>query len=318
MKLVTFKDIANAEIPMKESIAWVSESIREKDTAIFEPKISLHPEVEGSFANFMPCIVKDAQGRSWGGVKMVTRYPDRFPSLDAKLMLFNADSGEVLALMDADWITTMRTGAVAAHSIDLLAKKDYRTMAIMGLGNTARATLLAVLEYLDGRDLDVKLKRYKGQEDDFAERFAGYANLHFTFVDTYEELVRGSDVVVSCATYLPDDICSDDCFEEGVLVVPVHTRGFTNCDLFFDKVFADDTGHVCHFKNFEHFNHFAEVTDIVNGRAAGRENDSERILAYNIGIAIHDIAFAAKIFESLDKDSLADIDLLQPEKKFWV
>ena len=114
----------------------------------------------------------------------------------------------------------------------------------MGLGNTARAALLALLEYLGGRDVDVRLKRYKGQEDLFMERFSGYDNLHFSCVDTYDELVRGADVVISAVTYITDDVCADDCFDEGVLVVPVHTRGFTNCDLFFDKVYADDRGHV--------------------------------------------------------------------------
>jgi ornithine cyclodeaminase/alanine dehydrogenase len=58
-----------------------------------------------------------------------------------------------------------------------------------------------------------------------------------------------------------------------VLVVPVHTRGFTNCDLFFDKIFADDTGHVDHFRNFKQFKYFAEMSDVVNGTAEGRESD---------------------------------------------
>lgn len=318
VKLVTFRDIESSDIGMKDCVEWVAEAIKAKGDAILPPKISLNPGIEGVFANFMPCIVKDTQGRSWGGVKMVTRYPGRFPSLDSKLILFDADNGDVLALMDADWITTMRTGAVAAHSIDLLAKSDYRTISIVGLGNTARAALLALLEYLGGRDVDVRLKRYKGQEDLFMERFSGYDNLHFSCVDTYDELVRGADVVISAVTYIADDVCADDCFDEGVLVVPVHTRGFTNCDLFFDKVYADDRGHVDHFKNFDQFNQFAEVADVVNGRAVGRERDDERILVYNIGVAMHDIVFAAKLYERMDKEKLVDIDLCQPEKKFWV
>ena len=122
MKLVTFRDIESSDIGMKDCVEWVAEAIKAKGDAILPPKISLNPGIEGVFANFMPCIVKDAQGRSWGGVKMVTRYPGRFPSLDSKLILFDADNGDVLALMDADWITTMRTGAVAAHSIDLRQK----------------------------------------------------------------------------------------------------------------------------------------------------------------------------------------------------
>ncbi len=35
----------------------------------------------------------------------------------------------------------------------------------------------------------------------------------------------------------------------------------------------------------------------MRGRRAGRENDRERILAYNIGIALHDIYFTGKIYE---------------------
>ena len=79
-------------------------------------------------------------------------------------------------------------------------------------------------------------------------------NLHFEYVNDNKSLVKGSDVVVSCVTYFADDFCPNECFDEGVLVVPVHTRGFTNCDLFFDKVYADDTGHVDHFKHFSEFN----------------------------------------------------------------
>ena len=112
--------------------------------------------------------------------------------------------------------------------------------------------------------------------------------------------------------------CPDEAFDEGVLVVPVHTLGFTNCDLFFDKVFADDTGHVCHFKNFDKFRKFAEMGEVVSGKAPGRENDRERILAYNIGISIHDIYFASRIYNLLkDNEGIPEIDLAGPTEKYW-
>ena len=60
------------------------------------------------------------------------------------------------------------------------------------------------------------------------------------------------------------------------------------------------------------------MSDVVNGRVPGREHDNERILAYNIGLSIHDIAFAAHIWEMLDKASLTEIDMKQPTCKFWV
>ena len=137
-------------------------------------------------------------------------------------------------------------------------------------------------------------------------------------VDTPREIVKGSDVVISAVTYVDGDFCADEDFDEGVLVVPIHTRGFTNCDLFFDKVFADDEGHVCHFGNFKKFRSFAEVSDVINERVKGRENDRERILAYNIGLSIHDIFFASKIYEMLDGDKLKEIELEGPTEKFWI
>lgn len=318
MKAISFEDIRKAGIEPAQCMEWVADSIKRKSEALLPAKTSLHPNDKGTFCNFMPCIVPDSNGGLWGGVKVVTRYPRRKPALDSKLLLFDAQSGETLALMDADWITAMRTGAVAAHSIGLLAKKGFSEISIMGLGNTGRATLLMLEEVVSDRDLNITLLRHKGQEELFIERFAGFDNLHFSFADSYEGLVKGADVVVSAVTYLPDDICSDRCFKEGVLVVPVHTRGFTNCDLSFDKVFADDTAHVSNFKNFAKFHSFAEVSDVVNGRSKGRENDAERILAYNIGIAMHDVVFAAQVYQALDKSSLQDIELKQPIEKIWV
>lgn len=317
MKLVTFEDISNLQIPASTCMDWVSDSILRKSEMTLPAKISLKPR-DGSFMNTMPCFVPDASGHLWGGVKLVTRFPEKQPALDSKLILLDTESGEMVALMDADWITAIRTGAVAAHSIELFAQKNYTEVSILGLGNTARATMLMLASCVRDRTLNVRLLRYKDQAELFAERFGNLPNIRFSIVDSIGDLIDNAQVLVSCATYFEDDIAPDDAFGKGILVVPVHTRGFTNCDLFFDKIFADDYGHVHHFRNFEKFRSFAEVSDVVNGRVPGRESDDERILAYNIGLSIHDIAFAAHIWGMLDQSSLADIDMKQPTSKFWV
>ena len=43
------------------------------------------------------------------------------------------DNGEFLSFTDANWITAMRTSAVAVHSIKLLAKEDFKTIAMLNL-----------------------------------------------------------------------------------------------------------------------------------------------------------------------------------------
>lgn len=313
MKVITFKDIVNQNISPKTCYDWVSDIILNKNSALLPPKISMKP-IDGVFCNVMPSIIEKT-----GGVKVVTRYPERIPALESFLTIYDVETGENLALMDATWITAMRTGAVAAHSILLLAKKDFSTIGMVGLGNTARAALLVLAEICPERTLNIKLKKFKDQEFSFAQRFSKYKNLNFTYVDTAEQVVSGSDVIISAVTYMPEDFCEDRFYDEGVLVVPIHTLGFTNCDLFFDKVFADDYGHVKHFRNFDKFKSFAEVTDILNGRVAGRENDQERILAYNIGISLHDINFARHIYELLKESSdLSEINLNSPTDKFWI
>lgn len=322
MKIISFDDVRSLNISPVECYNWVNDMIVHKADALLPAKT--HMNMPGNvFCNVMPSIICGLADTNWGGVKVVTRYPERKPSLDSKILLFNANSGEFLALVDGNWITTMRTGAVAAHSVLTLAKKNFSEIGMIGLGNTARASLIVLASMIPDRILNIKLLRYKDQAELFEDRFARYENLHFTIEDTVEETVKGSDVIISCATYFEDDICSDDCFDEGVLVVPVHTRGFTNCDLFFDKVFADDTGHVDHFRNFAKFKSYAEVSDVLNGRAAGRENDKERILAYNIGVSIHDINYAAHIYQLFEEEperfmQLADAQMHDPVDKFWI
>lgn len=317
MKIISYKDIEKLNICSTQYYDWVVKMIEEKKESILPPKISIKPR-NGVFCNVMPSFIPYGTVQK-SGVKVVTRYPEKEPSLDSQILLMDADNGEFLALLDGNWITAIRTGAVAAHSIMLLAKKKYKTIGIMGLGNVARATVLILLELNPGRQFHFKLLKYKGQELDFVKRFEKYSNFTYSFVDSAYEVVKGSDVVISGVTYAPVDFCPDDAYDEGILVVPIHTLGFTNCDLFFDKVYADDHGHICHFKNFDKFKYFAEVTDVLNGSAVGRENDNERILAYNIGLSIHDINFAAHIYELVkDSKDLLDIDLEGPKQKFWI
>lgn len=317
MILITHNDIENLNISKKECYNWVVDCLKHKQECILPPKISIKPSA-GIFCNVMPSFVK-INDKTYGGVKVVTRYPDREPSLDSQIILFDADTGENLAIMDGNWITAMRTGSVAAHSIGLFANKNVKKIGILGLGNTARSTFQSFLENIyDGNSLQVKLLKYKQQEELFAKQFSNYKKIKFSFVDTGEELVENSDVIISAATYLPDNICEkNEKFKEGVLVIPVHTLGFTNCDLFFDKVFADDYDHVKNFKYFDKFKKFGEVSDVINKRREGRTNEKERILVYNIGISIHDIYFAAKIYKKL-ANKKEKINFKGPTEKFWV
>lgn len=313
MKIITHQDIMNLGITPAEAYEWSEFVIKNKGEAILPPKISIKPDtMEGVFCNVMPCYFGD-----FGGVKMVTRYPDRAPSLDSQLMLLDTKTGVTKALIDANFITALRTGAVCVHSLLQFAVKDFSTIGMMGLGNVARATAIILFDKVKDRKLTVKLLKFNDEHQLFADRFKDYDNVEFKFCDTAEEVVDGSDVVISAVTYAGQNLCEDKYFKPGVVVIPVHTLGFTNCDLFFDKVFADDYGHVKHFKYFDKFKSFAEVSDVVNGLKPGRENDEERILVYNIGIALHDIYYAGQIYGKME-NSATVVEFLPPTERFWL
>lgn len=314
MKIISFDHIKELNISPLRCYEWVSNVLEKKGEALLPPKISLKPGQEGVFYNTMPAIFPNDK---WGGVKLVTRYPEREPSLDSEILLYNINTGENVALMDGNWITAMRTGAVAVHSISMFAKDGFDTIGLIGLGNTARASLKVLLAVYPERHFVIKLKKYKNHHELFAAEFKEFTNIIFEICDTFEQVVSESDVIISAATVFEKDVCADEYFNEGVLVVPIHTRGFTNCDLFFDKVFADDTNHVKGFKYFDRFRAFSEVSDVVRKVKPGREDNKERILVYNIGIALHDIYFAGKIYEMIGEKCL-EASLNAPKEKFWV
>lgn len=310
MKIIDFEQIRALGISPAQYFTWVSEMIQKKNEAILPAKHSLKPR-DGVFYNIMPSLLPQEQ---FGGVKVVTRYPERRPALDSEILLYDMRTGLPCALMDGTYITAVRTGAVAAHSVQLLANPDFKTIGFIGLGNTARAAMEMLLMLYPNKKLTVKLLKYKDQHDLFAARFPS-EQIEYIYCNTPQDVVKNSDVILSAVTFFDEDICEPACFKAGCLVVPIHTRGFTNCDLVFDKVYADDTAHVHSFKNFGKFKFFAEVADVVNGNAPGRESREERILAYNIGLSIHDIYLAEKIYSATTSD--IQIDLKAPTEKFW-
>ena len=315
MKIISQKQIRELNISPAQCVEWVRESFSLKETAQLPAKISLHPQ-GNDFFNTIPCLLPAPY--NYFGVKEVHRIKGATPALGSDLLLYNSQTGELLAMLDADWITTMRTGAVAALAIQTFRKSDAKTYGFLGLGNTGRATMLCLLDSEPKVMHHVVLLRYKDQAELFVERFKEYDNVAFTICDNPKELVAQSDVIVSCITEAQGLLCDDDdLYREDCLVVPVHTRGFQNCDLFFDKVYADDTAHVCGFKYFSQFKLFAEIQDVIAGKAKGRESEQERILSYNIGLGLHDVVYASKIYETL-MDDADEIELVRETEKFWI
>ena len=317
IRIISTEQIRQAAVTPATCIEWVEESFRMKYDAQLPAKVSVHPQSEDFFTS-MPALLPDRFGRF--GIKIVSRIDSDVPALKSDIMLYDSHNGHLLAIFDGGWITAMRTGAVAALAVRTLKRSDADTYSIMGLGNTARAPALCLLADHPEKPVRFRLLRYKDQAELFIERFSDYANASFEIIDSIDEFIGGAQVVISCVTAAFGKIfCPDDSlFQEGVLVVPVHTRGFQNCDLFFDKVYGDDTGHVCDFKYFKQFRQFDEFSRVLLGDNPGRENDRERILSYNIGLGLHDVLFASKLYDMMDDDRVGVFTRQTEDQKYWV
>jgi ornithine cyclodeaminase len=321
MKIISAKTIRDLNITPKQCVDWIYESFALKAEAQLPAKISVHP-TDTDFFTSMPCLLpqsKDNRDIRYFGVKEVHRIEGAVPSLGSDMLLYNAKNGDLLALVDADWITTMRTGAVAAASSKALRKKDASCYGMLGLGNTARASLLCILEAEPEKHFKVKLLRYKDQAEQFIDRFKNYGNVSFEIVDDIRDIARSVDVLISCITSANGLIVEDESiFTPGITIIPVHMRGFQNCDTTFDRVFGDDTGHVRNFKYFPQYHDYNEIGEVLAGRDPGRKSENQRIIDYNYGLGLHDVLFASKIYEMVAKQGLPEVEIAKETEKFWI
>lgn len=293
--IISDKQISDLNISSEQKLKWVDECLRHKSEYDLPAKISIKKD-NGIFYNTMPAVMEPLD---IAGVKLVNRYIDRVPALDAKILLYKYSTGLLDAILDGNEITAMRTGAVAVHSARLFAVKDFSVVSMIGLGNIMTHTADILFDIYKDRKLTVKLFNFADEGIRFMNRYCGYKNVNFVLCDSYEETFSDSDLIFSAVSYVDGDFCDESVYKKGCTVIPIHTRGFMQCDLSFDKVFGDDTAHLHDFKYFDKYKSFSEVADVICNRKPGRESDDERILVYNIGLAIHDLYYSKRIIEMI-------------------
>lgn len=319
MKILDFDSIRkiSEQISSVSYYDWVENALRNKDEFSMPAKASFGPKGANS-RSAAPCFWATKNLMS---VKVLGRYMlrdgEQRSLMMGDILLYEADSGILKAVMDAVYITTIRTAATAVHSTLLYGKSDFRVIALIGLGNIMTSYLDILLTKLCDRPLVIKLYKYHGQEERLQKRFESHKNIQFECLDSYEEVIKGSDVVVSAVTRATDNFAEDDCYCEGCTVIPIMTMGFQNCDLFFDKVFTDEIEQIRNFRYFNSFKSVNNTSDVLNGKSPGRISDHERILVYNYGLAIHDLYFANQFYE-LSSGFGKDIDYNYSKNKYFM
>ena len=242
--------------------------------------------------------------RSVLGAKLVSVIPENasraLPTHLAAISLFDPETGELLAVIDGRYITELRTAAVSAASVKLLARPDAEVLAILGSGVQARSHLEAFRLVRRFREV-----RAWSPTPEHLERFAAECGVHAA--RSAEDAVRGAHVVLLATNMISPAI---DCswVSAGAHVVAVGACRPTHCEvdpalvararLFVDSRAAalQESGDIVQpIRNgligAGHIH--AELGDVIGGRAPGRVHAREVTLFKSLGLAIEDVASAA-------------------------
>ena len=264
--------------------------------ALLEALAAAHAELSAGAASLPPRVAAFTAAGLLGampgyvpqaglGAKLVSLFPANKPPLpthQAAIVLFDAETGLVTALMDGAYITAMRTAAAAALAARLLARPDARVLAILGTGVQSRAA----------REMFPRVR-------DFAEiRVAGRGE--------YEDAVRGADVVHG-ATHSPVPVVLAEWLSPGAHVSSVGynapgsevdpaivARADVVCVESRDSAFAALPAGAPELVDFDP-QRTVELGELVAGTRVGRTSPDQITLYKSVGIAIQDLAAAALV-----------------------
>jgi thiomorpholine-carboxylate dehydrogenase len=231
------------------------------------------------------------------GAKLVTFYPQNagIHTHHALIVMFKAETGEPLAVMDGRLITEMRTAAASAVATERLARPDASVLAILGSGVQAGSHLAALRHVRSFKEVRVWSPR---NAPAFAQRHGVKA------APTAADAVRNADVVVVAAS-------SKTPILEGRWLSPgthVNAIGATRPEwreldddlVTTARIFVDsreaalrESGDVIAAKS-----ELTEIGAVVAGAAPGRRSAEEITLFKSVGVAVEDVAAAALVLRA--------------------
>ena len=242
----------------------------------------------------MPAVYDDIMG-----TKLVNFYPEngRFglPTHQAIIAIFRASTGQPLALMDGRLITEMRTAAVSAVAVKLLAPKNASRLAILGSGVQARAHHQALSLVRKFEEIRV----WSRNPDNAAalEKEIGATAM------SSEKAVRDADIVVT-VTSATEPILHGKWLKPGALVIAVGAVGSTKREVdshtMRGAVIVDsreaamkESGDIL----LADAEIYAELGEVLSG--AKPVPNAEVTVFKSLGIAVEDLASARLVLQAL-------------------
>jgi ornithine cyclodeaminase/alanine dehydrogenase-like protein (mu-crystallin family) len=277
----------------------------------FGPGVLGVPTVNGGFHIKAAGLVGE---RSYFAAKTNANFPDnprRFgrPTIQGTVVLADAATGELLAVMDSASVTALRTGAATAVAAKFLARRDAHTATVVGCGVQGEiqlAAIAAVLPLQRAWVLDADHPRAEA----LAARAAASLGLRVEAAKDLRAALRESAVCVTCTPSRRAFLGAAD-VAPGTFVAAVgaDSQGKQELepalvasatlvvDLLEQCAEIGELQHVLAAGLLTREQVHAELADVVTGRRPGRTRDDEITIFDSSGTALEDVAAAVAVYE---------------------
>ena len=242
-----------------------------------------------------------------------SRDPSRPPRGPRRiLILTDREGGEIRAIMDEDWCHAVRTAAAAAVAMRVLARKESAVMAMLGAGDTARATVPVMAQAFALKEIRVTSRTSESRQN-YAREVGKEYDLNIRPVESTEEALKGADLVVS-ATTTSTPFVKASWLGAGITVYSIGKNQEMESEVYkkADKFIVDSWVHCKNKSDMlrmlkENFlsekDLYAELPELLSGKKPARQSERERIFIRAIGLVNQDIALADHIYRgALEKD----------------
>ena len=246
--------------------------------------------------------------------KLNTNFPQNYrrfrkPTIQGVIVLYDADNGRLLAVLDSMEITIRRTAAATAVAAKYLARQNSSVATICGCGEQARAQLRALCLILSLRKVyafDIDSSASLGLAAQLSRELA----IDIEAIRSLPGAIRSSDVVVTCTPatefYVHKEDVAPGTFIAAVGADDSHKQEIDPALLASAKVVADSFQQVCSIGETHHAiarglmrkeDVYAELSEVVAGKKAGRINETDIVVFDSTGVAIEDAAAATVVYE---------------------
>ena len=261
------------------------------------PKIYVAAYPNGDF-RAMPAI-----GAGHAVLKWVTSFPVNLerglPTVKAIMLVSDAETGLPVAVLEGSALTALRTGAAAVLAAETLARKDAKSVAVIGAGVNGKATARTFLaRRFEVMLWDVDLERARNAAEELGATVA-----------TDREQALAADIVAT-VTPVYEPLISEGSLRPGQHVSLMGADGPGKCEIASSEiarthVFCDEWAQASHSGELQHSvqqhlvkrEQVTQLGDVLAGLAPGRANDEEITTFDSTGLAIQDLALALAVLE---------------------